>query len=103
MFGIIILVNTRIQNQEDNLLQDSIETKAIVTDIIKFRRNHSVEIEYFVNGKSVSNRLSGNSSNLSVGDTILINYAKEDPKVFNVKQLNYMLIQETVQKALKNN
>ncbi|MNJ86055.1 hypothetical protein D3C87_35380 [compost metagenome] len=81
LIGLIIVFTVAIllQNSRDNKLENSKTTKAV---LIKIKTPHGASIRFRLGKKNiVTELLHGDYSMLTVGDTILIKYAIEDPEL----------------------
>lgn len=93
VFIIVLLYRFFESRHEDELLKKSDETTAILTlirDGKSVRDSASGKYKYIVKGKSYVYEENRNFNDLQIGDTILIEYAIEDPSVAKVVDKYYM-------------
>lgn len=64
------------------------ETTAIITDIVRHKKSHTVWIEYTVDGNTYEKSLGYYSSSMNIGDEVKIHYDPSNPSRF--KKVGYI-------------
>lgn len=90
LFGLAFIGAIYFQLRRENKLKNSVETIAIIRTKSN-ALNGGAKIYFFANKKRIEvHLLSGTYKDYSIGDTILIKYAVEDPELVQVVDKYYM-------------
>ncbi len=87
---IAIVVNIYIDKKRNKLLEKSIDIKGVLIEKYSEGKNKTGTFEFKLKNNKIKFDFIGDFSFLQVGDTVLIQYAIEDPSVARVKDRYYM-------------
>jgi hypothetical protein len=87
---IAIVVNIYIDKKRNKLLEKSIDIKGVLFEKYTEGKNKMGTFEFKLKNSKIKFDYIGDFSFLQIGDTVLIQYAIEDPSVARVKDRYYM-------------
>ncbi|MCE2743321.1 MAG: hypothetical protein LW701_07125 [Fluviicola sp.] len=85
-----IIINILIDKNKQKLLEKAYTIKGILIEKYPEGKNPTGTFEFHLKNKKIQFDYIGDFSFLKIGDTVLIEYAKDDPTVAKVKDRYYM-------------
>ena len=90
-FGICLLLGFIFQIKRESKLKNSIEITGVVTYRDEYQtKGFGVHVKYVVNDTEYNSGINCDCRDIEVGDTVLIKYAVEDPKLAVMVNKYYM-------------